>query len=170
MEAFKHKRISLLAIPPMATVVFLFIFKTQISATASQPEVAPQNQVTGVAPYLPESVWMGNDETVYLFDKEGARIHRWSVPNRNYLAPITLDESPNYMVYASSLNKIYIGYHQVVTQIELDLGITETHFITSSREIRGMAPLDEHLLLILTDFTSVSMWRIYDSSGVKHSN
>src|SRR5688572_9836668 len=50
-------------------------------------------------PYVPTSVHLGADGTLYLYSQQQNRIHRWSLPTRRPLKPIPLGTGSRYVAY-----------------------------------------------------------------------
>ncbi|MGD8847866.1 MAG: PKD domain-containing protein, partial [Desulfobacteraceae bacterium] len=79
----------------------------------------------------PKTITLGTDNVVYLLSTSNNRIYRWSLSQQFPLNPIDVDASPTLMAYASTVQRIYLGYASgAITQIDLTSGVQESPFAT----------------------------------------
>lgn len=98
--------------------------------------------------YRPDTVLLGNDGILYLFNQQYPSIFRWSLAARAYLPSIALSQSPIHLAYSAATNRLYLAYLAgKLTQFQLDEGVTEQPFANSPQTPCGLATAGEYLFV-----------------------
>lgn len=142
-------------------ILFAIVGGTTVVTAESPLESFPTSIHPSVNPkslsYAPDSVLMGEDETVYLLSGANQSVFRWSVSERGYTNTISLDGFPGYMSYSPDTNRLYLGYADTISQVKLDESLNEQAYITPSDTLRGLSTADEYVFAC----TKPGTWSVY---------
>jgi hypothetical protein len=125
-------------------VVTLLTPASGASASAVHPAAAAVDQA--LPRFVPDSIFLGNGEIVYLVSKQDKLIYRWDVAAMQYLDPITMTSTPSYISYSAGTNRIYLAYPtNAITQIRLDDSLVEQSFYQLTNQVCGLAAAGEYI-------------------------
>lgn len=99
--------------------------------------------------YLPDSIVMGPDETVYLLHQGTLSIFRWSVSMGEYLPTIPLVRAPSFMAITAEPHRLVLAYPTTeITYFDLDsLSPAETPLVNSPQTPYGLATAGEFVFV-----------------------
>jgi hypothetical protein len=89
--------------------------------------------------FVPDIVRLGNNGILYLLDNSQYSIFRWDIATRQYLATIPLADSPTFMTYSPSDNRLYLGYRTgEIRFIALNDSVLEQPFYNLPAPTQGL--------------------------------
>lgn len=122
--------------------------KVPLSQVARPAAAAPIDAST--LGFTPDATFVDRDGVLLLFSRLHRQIFRWSPSARRYLAPVTLQGWPDYVTYAPSTHRLYLGYSDArVLQVKLDAGsLSEEPFVTVPQEVLGLAMAGDNVFVV----------------------